>query len=127
MAFSIPLGQLAEKMKADLETVVRKATFEVFRNVVLKSPVDTGRFRHNWNASYGAPNYATTAGTDQQRGANEAARAATLQLGGVVYLANGLPYAQRLENGYSQQAPAGMVRLSAVEFDDSVRKAVGAQ
>jgi hypothetical protein len=124
MAFTIPLGQLTEKIKADIDTMVRKATFTVFSKVVLKSPVDTGRFRANWNASFGAPNYTTTESTNQQRGADEAARAATLPLGGIVYFANSLPYAQRLENGYSQQAPAGMVRLSAIEFGNAVQQAL---
>jgi len=34
----------------------------------------------------------------------------------VIYLTNNLPYAQRLEEGYSQQAPAGMVALTIQEF-----------
>ena len=123
-AFSIPLAQLAEKIGADLETVARKATFELFRAVVLRSPVDTGRFRANWNVTSGAASYAITPSTEAGRSAQETAKALTLPVGGVTYLANGLPYAQRLEFGYSKQAPGGMVRLSAAEFDAYVRKAV---
>ena len=140
MAFSIPLGQLAEKMKEDLVTLVRKVTFDVDRKIVLKSPRDTGRFAGNWNASYGAPNYTVTNSTDPNRGLREAERAATLPVGGIVYFANGLPYGPVLEyggypnppknptgktvNGYSIQAPQGFVRLTALEFEDSVRKAL---
>jgi hypothetical protein len=124
MAFSIPLGQLAEKIKADLDTVVRKATFTVFSKVNLKSPVDTGRFRHNWNVSQGTVDTTTTEGTDQTRAAAQIAKVWTLPLGGVTYMANSLPYAARLEHGYSQQAPQGMVKLSAVEFSDSVQRAI---
>lgn len=121
--WSIPLDKLAEKVKADLRTVARKATADVFRAVVLRSPVDTGRFRANWNVSYGEPAFAVTGSTDKDRGALEAARALTLDVGGVVYLANGLPYAYRLEHGWSKQAPAGMVRVAVQEFGDYVRKA----
>ncbi len=122
--FSIPLDALAAKSKLSIATVARKVTLDLFRAVVLRSPVDTGRFRANWNASIGAPNYATTGATNQSRGLSEAARAASLPIGGVNYLSNGLPYAARLESGYSKQAPAGMVRLAALEYNDYVRKAI---
>jgi hypothetical protein len=140
--FSVPLAQLAEKMKADLELVVRKSTLEIFRGVTLKSPVDTGRFRANWNVSYGAVDMTTTTSTEQTRADREVQKALTLPVGGTVYMANSLPYARVLEyglypnppkkptgktvNGFSRQAPAGMVRRTAVEFDDYVRKAIAA-
>lgn len=121
--FSIPLARLAETMKADLDTVVRKSTLQVFSAVVNRSPVATGRFRANWNVSKGAADFTTTDSTDKRRGSLEAAKALTLSAGGITYLSNGLPYADRLEYGYSKQAPSGMVRLSAQEFDAYVRKA----
>lgn len=122
--FSIPLDQLAQKMGADLETVARKATLDLFNAVVRRTPVDTGRFRANWNVTAGAPSYSITEATDESRASTEAAKALTLAVGGVTYMSNGLPYAQRLETGWSKQAPSGMVRLSAIEFDQYVRKAV---
>lgn len=145
-AFSIPLAQLAEKAKLDLETVARKATADLFRAVVLRSPVDTGRFRANWNVSYGQPDLTTTAEVDTHakrlkdggikvdfskqvankgRGLQEAAKPLGLPVGGIVFLSNGLPYAKRLEyDSWSKQAPAGMIRISAAEFDTYVREAV---
>ena len=50
-AFSIPLGRLAEKIKLDLETTARSATLDVFRAVVLKTPVDSGRAKGNWQVT----------------------------------------------------------------------------
>jgi hypothetical protein len=83
-----------------------------------------GRFRANWNVSYGAPDESTIDSVDKQRGLNEAKKAMTLPIGGVTYLTNGLPYAHRLEyEGWSTQAPAGMVRISALEFGDYIKKA----
>lgn len=138
--FSIPLAQLAAKVKVDLDTVVRKSTLEVFGAVVKKTPVDTGRARANWNASQGAVDTTTTASTDQGRGTAEALKAGAIPSGGVVYLANSLPYIRTLEyggypnppkkgtgktvNGFSKQAPAGMVRLTAQEFSDYVQKVI---
>lgn len=38
----------------------------------------------------------------------------------VIY--NDLPYAQRVENGWSSQAPAGMMRVSVLEFNSIVEE-----
>ena len=43
--------------------------------------------------------------------------------GGVTYLSNSLPYAVPLENGWSKQAPQGMVKLTAQEFPQYVSQA----
>lgn len=113
--WSIPMDTLAARAKTDVETVARKLTLDLFRSVVLKSPVDTGRFRANWNVSYGTPDYSVTQSVDKNRGLTEASKALTLPIGGVQYISNGLPYARPLEYGWSKQAPAGMVRLSVIE------------
>lgn len=122
--FSIPLAQLAEKIKADLETVVQKSTLQVFGAVVQKTPVKSGRARANWNASQGTPNIATSLTVDQSRGGREAAKGGTFAAGGVTFLSNGLPYIGKLEYGSSKQAPQGMVRTSAAEFADYVQRAI---
>lgn len=138
--WSIPFDKLAEKVKLDVETVVRKSTLDVFSAVAVRSPVDTGRFRANWNVSYGAVDTTVTASTDQGRVNTETQKALTLPVGGVVYMSNSLPYAQKLEyggypnppknptgkteGGYSIQAPRGMVRISQLEFNDYVQKAI---
>lgn len=122
--FTIPLTQLAEKWKADLDTVTRKATFTLFTRVTKPSPVDTGRFRANWNTSQNVIDDSTTESVDQTRMEREVAKVLTYPAGGVVYLCNGLPYATVLENGSSIQAPTGMVRVAAQEFSDYVQEAI---
>jgi hypothetical protein len=37
--------------------------------------------------------------------------------GEIIYLTNSLPYARRLEYGWSKQAPAGMVRITVANFE----------
>lgn len=125
--WSIPLDRLADRSKARLETVVRVVTLNLFVAVVKRSPVSSGRFRANWNVSYGAPNLTITDSTTVARGDVEARRAVTLPVGGVTFLSNGLPYAYRLEHGWSKQAPVGMVRLSVVELQQHIRKALQAK
>lgn len=41
----------------------------------------------------------------------------------VHWLANSLPYIKRLEDGYSKQAPAGMLKLTVEEFKQTVERA----
>ena len=139
--FTIPLQELADKVKADLDAVVRKSTLDMFNAIALKSPVDTGRFRANMNVSYNAIDKTVTQSTDQGRINSEIAKVTTLPVGGVVYICNSLPYATVLEfglypnppknptgkttNGYSTQAPQGMFRITAMEYSAYVKKVLG--
>jgi hypothetical protein len=43
---------------------------------------------------------------------------------GTIWLMNNLPYAQPLEYGHSSQAPAGMVRISVIEVQMFISKAI---
>ena len=124
--WSIPMDRLVEKSKARLDVVVRRTILELFTTVVKRSPVLSGRFRANWTVSYGTPNLTVTDNTDKSLGtANRVVKTvSTLPTSGVIYLANGLPYAGRLENGSSQQAPYGMVKVAVAQFDSAVRKAL---
>lgn len=122
MTFSVDLARFAKKTGRSLEQTHREVCIELFRGVVMASPVDTGRFRGNWQASAAWPK----SGTLPIRPA--AAALAEIMtnvgpLGGVTYLANNLPYALRLEEGYSRQAPVGMVRVNVARFERMVASA----
>lgn len=84
-----------------------------------------GRFRANWNTSVGAPDETTTDAVDPT--GNKAKAGVMANMGGagtVTYLCNALPYGERLEfEGWSKQAPAGMVRISMANVDGMVRDA----
>jgi hypothetical protein len=96
----------------------KKALLEEFALKAGKGYVG-GRFRANWVVSFNAPSEITTKDTDKT-GTNtinkirERVGAYTLE-DGSIFMTNSLPYAQRLEEGYSTQAPVGMVRLSVLE------------
>ena len=123
-SWSVPLDRLAQRAQAQFEDVARKATYDLFRAVVLKSPVDTGRFRSNWNVTASVPSFTYSESTNVSRADSETLKALTLPVGGVVYLSNGLPYANRLEYGYSNQAPSGMIRTSVADFNRFVDRAL---
>ena len=120
--FALDLSKAIEKAKGQTEAVIKKAAFSVFQSVIQKSPVDTGRFRANWNLSVGNPDLSTSEATDKTGSASIGKVASGITQyklsDGSVFLTNNLPYAMRLEDGYSGQAPNGMVRLSIVEFNN---------
>lgn len=120
MSFSADISRFISKTEKSIETGVRKISLELFSKVILKSPVDTGRFRANWYASINMPSSMVTTmvdktGTDSIRKAGSVAQ--SYKIGdAAIYLTNNLPYAHRLETGYSGQAPQGMARLSVMEI-----------
>ena len=103
-----------------LEAVTKKKRLiglKVLRGVVLKTPVDTGRARANWQLSINIPK------TDVKKTTNNTAVAdgnntlRTIKLGEDIYITNNLPYIGRLERGHSKQAPRGMVALTLAEIE----------
>jgi len=108
------------------EKVVRGTLFGLTNRIVKRSPVDTGRFRNNWNASVSGVNYSTTSSIDRSGGQaiNKAKGVIDgLKIGATFYLSNNLPYAKRLEYGWSKQAPSGMIRLSVAELQTRMNEA----
>lgn len=127
MGFAADVRKWAEKAKLNAETVIKKVVIDLHASVVIKSPVDTGRFRANWQyRADGLPNVALDA--EDKSGSATLAKASrqiasTLMSGRIHYIANHLPYARPLEYGHSKQAPGGMVRITVSEFRQKVAKA----
>lgn len=129
MGFASQTEQWSEKALAKLELAFRKISLDAFSRVVQMSPVDTGRFRGNWQVSIGAissdqisESFVDPSGTSVISAIGTAI--AELKVGDSIYLTNNLPYARRLEYGWSGQAPNGMVRIVAAQFQPIVDKVV---
>lgn len=124
--FRTDIARIIAKDKEKLNVVVRKLCLELDKSMVLKSPVDTGRFKANWNVSFSLPDLSTSESTDKSGGATIAKAQSELQnvkAGTKVYITNSLPYSYRLEyQGWSQQAPMGMVRVTLAEFDSTFKR-----
>jgi hypothetical protein len=128
-SFSLQIAEFVKKVKAREDLVVRKLGLDILSSVVRMSPVDTGRFRGNWQVGLNAPVAGQLARLDKSGAVTIAAGNQILShasAGGVIYLNNNLPYAQRLEYGWSKQAPSGMVRITAARFQTMLDKAVAA-
>jgi hypothetical protein len=133
MSFKGDLEKFEVGSIGDAQLFIRRAALEIYRGVVLKSPVDTGRFRANWNVSLGVNDYSTTTYTSAKGPVDETELAkanAVLKMltgDGSAFISNGLPYAARLETGYSNQAPFGMVDVTLVEFNNFIGKQIATQ
>jgi hypothetical protein len=114
-------------IKADLDKAYQKKVVEVaedkmrqaglilFGEIVNNTPVDTGRARGNWNIEINAVDDSITDEIDPNgNNANIKALSAIqrYKLNDYITISNHLPYIERLNNGYSSQAPAGMVEPS---------------
>jgi hypothetical protein len=120
------LGKYAQKQNMRLDQIVRRSLLDVSRNVILKTPVDTGRARNNWQTAINVIPDGISEGQDKSGAKAIGSANATIggAVGQVYYLVNNLAYIRKLEYGHSDQAPSGMVRLSLKEFDQIARAAI---
>lgn len=128
-----------------IDQVMQKVSKDLFNKIVLKTPYDTGRAKASWRMSLGdadptvepegveySEQMAVTKSTAQG-----AALAQFIRAGDTIVISNNLPYIRHLEfglydgptekvtgEGYSKQAPQGMVRTTIDEFDYLVVDAV---
>lgn len=135
-------GLLCERAGVRAEQVVRVTARNMLASMIEKSPVGNpdlwqhpapkgyvgGRFKNNWNLDLGAVDYRDNFPVDDTgNGAMSRGKAKLTQWkpGDTIYITNSLPYAYRIEyEGWSSQAPRGVVRLTVREFANAMRKAV---
>lgn len=121
------LAAIAKKSEQKAVEVVQASIMRLFQRVVVESPVDTGIFRNNWftaidNIDTSNDRPANTSGA-QSIGQIDA-RLNDVNLGQYIYFTNSMPYANRIEYGWSAQAPNGVVRVNALEWQDIVKSEV---
>ncbi len=123
VSFALDVSKWCDKARDNADLVVRKVALDLFSRIILRSPVDTGRFRGNWQVAIGNVPDGTIEiedKTGQATISKATAEAANVRAGQVIYLVNNLPYAWTLETGHSKQAPAGMVGITLQEFQPIV-------
>lgn len=145
MTFALDLKHFAEKAGQRADAVVHEIVANVAVSLDTLSPVGDakywkskppkgyvgGHFRANWQLGVGSRPGGEIAGVDTsakgQGGATTQGIIAAIPAetaGKVYWLANNAPYALRLEDGYSRQAPEGMVGITAARFPTIVNEAV---
>lgn len=119
------------------------------REIISKTPVDTGTAQASWNLSTGAPNFEINATGNQSRhrrsgigitvplrpglstnflpdgfigaGVSQKVEGLRITEENEIYLANGVPWIVPLEFGHSQQQPNGWVRAAVNDITHGLR------
>jgi len=119
--FNSKLERFASNLvEEEFDRFLRMLSLEILRRLVLKTPVDTGRARGNWQVDEGQPPEGELATTDLNGSATIDRGSAQLQnLPNFphVWIVNNVPYIERLEHGWSGQAPAGMMGVTMREVE----------
>lgn len=127
MTFSLDIKEFAEKTERNVNDVKQTVAIDLFGSIIKGSPVDTGRFRGNWNASIGSPDLSVSESADVSGQSSTSEMTKTITTSTVndsLFMSNNLPYAERLEYGWSKQAPSGMVRINIARFQAAIQKAI---
>ena len=126
MSFSGDVGKFARDAAEAHDKITRAATLDFFSGTIKSTPVDTGRARGAWTTGVGEEPEASPERLDPGGSAATAEVVANTPQGAgqEVFLINDLPYIIELENGHSQQAPAGMVRINLARVQRIVKAAI---
>ncbi len=118
------IDKAQKELNKKLNLVLRGAAITTFNSIIKQSPVDTGRFRGNWQATINTPASGTigVVGVKTSDVDHPEQKLSGSELKDSLYLTNNLPYAEPLENGHSQQRPAGWVRTTVLSAQSELDK-----
>lgn len=137
MTFSLDISNFVKKAKGNNDTLVRKTVLDIGRRLVERTPVGDadywkspppagyvgGHARANWSHSDGDIKRVEFEGTDKTGSASNERIASSVPkhaAGKVHFIQNSVPYIERLEDGWSRQAPNGMVSVTQAELQNIV-------
>lgn len=128
MDFLDTIYEWIEETETKIDDVLQTIVLKIGNSVVTLSPVDTGRFKGNWQLSIDTGTSASILRYDQEGNttlADMASKVNSFTAGQVAYIQNHVLYGDDLEHGYSRQAPDGMVVVTEAKFlrivDEAVR------
>jgi hypothetical protein len=139
MTFSADLSKWVAKAKGNTDKVVRKVVIDLGTSIVMKNPVGDGKYwetpvpkgyvggrsRANWQYGNNVMPSGVIDSVDPSGQAtitNLTNQILSSPTASMHYIANSVDYINRLEDGYSRQAPNGMVKLTVEKFQQTVRK-----
>tara|TARA_B100000686_G_C16738759_1_gene945276 strand:+ start:1415 stop:1825 length:411 start_codon:yes stop_codon:yes gene_type:complete len=113
-----------EKVEGRASDAMRQYAADAFGQIIQNTPVDKGRAKNNWNISLNSVDPSITDAANPNRaGTNEAISATlNLKLNDTVFISNNLPYIQRLNDGYSLQAPENFVESAVQVAENRLRE-----
>lgn len=125
-AFNRGLDRWMQRFNVQGDVAMRHIASKLFENIIRRTPVDTGWARANWypslNEKIDPPKEPAPKGAQNLPPSDPAPVVARGRAGDAFWLQNGVPYIKNLENGSSQQAAEGMVKLSIAEAETFFRR-----
>ena len=117
------ISQIVKAKQKQLDDVMRASVLRLGNRIIQDSPVDTGRFINNWMSAVGTSDNSThddesMSGSQSQEDLER--MSAELKGDQIGYFTNSLPYAEELELGSSAKAPAGMVAVNVLDWQEIV-------
>lgn len=148
-SFNETVNKFVEKSGVGVTEAQKKIVFDILAGVIQRTPVDTGRARGNWQLSIGKPAEGETGELlkkTNKTNVNQQGKLASLPPYQIVWITNNVPYIEVLEfggfvpknpgpskdprpkrkgktwvkDGYSVQAPQGMVRVTVAKIEASL-------
>lgn len=113
------LRELGKRIEINADKLIIETSLAVLSELVVGTPVDTGRARGNWLVGRGSPRRPlpeTIASlidpSGQQTIQTGASSIRQRRPGVVLYISNNVPYIGRLNDGSSAQAPSGFIEMA---------------
>jgi hypothetical protein len=127
MAFNNDMNRACVNMQNVSEARVKKVALAAYREINKSSPVDKGTFRANWVASIDTPDRSADLSKTSKDVSESVTKATAVitngaKLGTTVVISNAVPYAGKLEDGYSPQAPAGVVAPAVTAVKNAIEE-----
>lgn len=121
MSWTSKPTDFVKQFKANTEKDIKRFAGDVLSGVVVGTPVDTGQARSNWNVAIDSTDYSTTTVVSDaiSRGLNKLNVSEIL--GKQIVISNSLPYIIRLNEGWSQQAPAKFVEKTIINVSSKYK------
>lgn len=131
--FARRIRKRGRQVEEGVNEIVKKTAIVADRELVLSTPVDTGRARSNWLLSLGGPSTSEIEAYAQGKGGSSGAANANAAMAQAqaavrgrrpeqdVYISNNVPYIGRLNDGWSAQAPAGFVQAAVQRAAAAIR------
>jgi serine protease inhibitor len=116
-----------EETESRIDETLQTIVLKIGETVVTLSPVDTGRFKGNWQLGIDQTTSESLIRYDQEGFATlseMAQKVNSFTAGQIAYIQNHVLYGYDLEYGSSKQAPDGVVRITAQRFTRIVNEAV---
>lgn len=121
--FNTSLESASKKIKGDLEKFYKQVCLEVLKRIVLRTPVDSGRARGNWQLEIGrsAVGVLDVVGSAGEMGDDAIGRGVTklsdIPPFSLVHITNNLSYIYYLEyDKRSKQFPEGFLEITLTEM-----------